>query len=330
MSRSVRRPLVLDAHNDTIILREARGEPMDFAVADTAYHADLPRMRRGRIGAAFVMVGDRDLHQSSRLIAGVTGMCEAHPGDFALCRTASDVRRCFRTGRFALVMSIESQTMFQERIEHLHNWHRLGVRVASLTHGEGKSTGSPWALQIDSSFFGYLSPGERRLLRRRARGLTPFAREALDLAADLGIAVDLAHANEAAFWDALEYARGPVCYTHGDCYALCPHARNLTDEMMGALADRGGVMGLCFHRGFVAQEQPTVARLADHFMHALEKAGEDHVGIGSDFDGVAAHLEPVIPHAGMLGRLWDELEGRGVSRGAMRKIAHANFLRMLP
>jgi len=319
----------LDAHNDGIILREVRGEPMDFAPADPAYQADLPRMRQGGIQAAFVMVGDNDLAQSSRLIGGVYRMCADHAGDLALCRTAADVRRAFRSGRFAIVMSIESQTMFEERIEHLYNWRRLGVRVASLTHGEGKRGSRGRALQIDGSFFGYLTPDERRLMRRQSRGLTPFARESLGAMADLGIPCDLAHANDVAFWETLECAAGPVCYTHGACYAQCPHSRNLTDEMMRALAERGGVMGICFHRGFIDQQNPTVERLADHFLHALDVMGPDHVGIGSDFDGVGLHKEPVIPDAGRAGMLWEALAQRGVARPTLRKIAHGNFLRLL-
>ena len=327
-----RKPKVwaLDAHNDSIILREVRGDPMDFAVSDPVYQADLRRMKRGGIQAAFVMVGDSDLAQSSRLIGAVHRMAAAHPRDFAVCRTASEVRSARRGGRFALVMSIEGQSMFGERVEHLYNWRRLGVCVASLTHGGGPFGGSPYELQTDGSYFGYLSPQERRLLRRQSKGLTAFARESIDAMAELGMALDLAHANDVAFWEALEHAKGPVCYTHGNCYALCPHTRNLTDEMMRALAQRGGVMGICFHRGFVDEKSPCLTRLVDHFMHALEVMGPDHVGVGTDFDGVARYMAPIIPDAGGVGRLWEALAGRGVSADTLRRIGHDNFLRMLP
>ena len=321
----------LDAHNDTIIRQELRGDSMDFAVPDPTCQVDLPRMKKGGIQAAFVMVGGNDLQQSLRLIDAMYQMCANHPGDFLLCRTAADVRRAFRTGRFALVMSIESQTMFGEQLALLRNWHRLGVRVATLTHGEGRRRGpGALALQADASFFGYLSAQERRTLRRQTKGLTAFGREALDAMAELGIALDLAHANDTVFWQALECFEGPVCYTHGDCYALCPHARNLTDDMMRALAQRGGVIGICFYSRFVDEKTPTLDRLVDHFMHALEIMGPDHVGIGTDFDGCETHREMLIKDASRLGDLWEALERRGVSQTTLRKIAHRNFLRMLP
>jgi membrane dipeptidase len=319
---------VLDAHCDSLILREARGDALDFAGADPAYHVDLPRMRRGGLQAAFVMVGDSDLAQSSRLIDAVHRMARTHPSQFAVCRSAQDVRRAWRAGQVALAMSIESQTLFGEQIAHLANWHRLGVRVASLTHGEGRMR-TTHALQVDDSFFGYLSPEERATLRRQTRGLTPFARESLGAMAELGMAVDLAHANDTAFWETLECFDGPVCVTHGNCYSLCRHTRNLTDDMMRALAARGGVLGVCFFGYFVHEAEPTLQRLADHFLHALEVMGPDHVGIGTDFDGIGLHVTPVIEHAGRLGRLWKVLRRRGVAEPTLRKIAHGNFLRLL-
>ncbi|MEW6749411.1 MAG: membrane dipeptidase [Candidatus Latescibacterota bacterium] len=320
----------LDAHNDSIILREVRQDPMDFADCDPAYHVDLPRMRQGGLAALFVMVGDSDVLQSLRLIDAVHSMCAAHPDDFALCLTAADVRAAEAAGRIGLVMSIEGQAMFAERIENVRNWHRLGVRIASLTHGEGNRGGRGHALQYDASHFGYLDPVTREVLRRRSKGLTPFARESLAQMARLRIPVDLAHANDTAFWETLEGTDGPVCYTHGNCYALCRHTRNCTDEMLRALAARGGVIGICFYGPFVDEQQPTLDRLADHFLYALEVAGEDHVGVGTDFDGIGAHQVPVIPDAAGLPALWEKLRERGVGEPALRKVARDNLLRLLP
>lgn len=323
-------PPALDAHNDSIILREVRGDPMDFADVNPVYHVDLPRLRKGRIGGMCVMVGDSDLLQSLRLIDAVYAMCEAHPDDFALCLGAAQVRRANRNGRIALVMSIEGQVMFAEQTQHLRTWHRLGVRMASLTHGEGQVLGHSHALQHDPSHFGYLSEEERARSLRRTKGLTPFGRESLDEMARLGIVCDLAHANDRSFWDALEHSPGPFCYSHGNCYSLCPHTRNCTDDMLKALSERGGVIGMCFYRRFVDTEHPTLERLADHFLHALEVMGPDHVGIGSDFDGIPPEEYTVIDDASAMGLLWEELDGRGVSHSTLKKIARENFLRLLP
>lgn len=321
---------VLDAHNDSIILREVRGDAMDFADVNPRYHVDLPRLRRGGISAMFVMAGDNNMLQSLRLIDAVHRMCAEHPRDFALCLDASAVRRANREGRIALIMSIEGQAMFSERLENLRNWRRLGVRVASLTHGGGNmGTGNSFELQVDPSFFKYMTPAERALARRQSKGLTPFGRAALDEMARLGLVCDLAHANDNAFWEAIEHGKVKVCVTHANCHAICPHMRNLTDEMMKALAARNGVIGICFFRGFIDREKPTLDRLADHFIHALEIMGPDHVGIGTDFDGLTPDMMPMVGDAAGLGALWEKLESRGLRPGTLKKIGMENFLRLL-
>ena len=323
------RVLSVDAHYDGVILREARRDPLDLAIPTPMYHADLDRMRKGGIGVVFAMVGDHNLRQSSRMIDGVYRMCAAHPTKLALCLTADDARRAMRTGRTGIVMTIEGQVMFAEQEEHLRNWRRLGVRLASLTHGEGRWAGKRCALQHDASLFAHIAPETREAARRRMKGLTEFARRSLDTMAELSMPCDLAHTNDRAFWEAIEYARGPLCYTHGACYALCPHARNLTDDMMKALARRGGVMGICFYPPFLSEKTPTLDDAVAHFLHALEVMGEDHVGLGTDYDGMPFTMTPLLDVL-ELPALWEALARRGVSRTAIAKVARDNFLRLLP
>jgi membrane dipeptidase len=250
-------------------------------------------------------------------------------GDFAVCTTASEVRSAAAANRVGLVMTLEGQSMFEEKIELLRVWHRLGCRLYSLTHGEGTES-VPTALQGSRSFFGYLSPALREELRRAHKGLTAFGKEALKEMGRLGIACDLAHANDAAFWDAMEVATGPVCSTHAACAALAPHTRNLTDEMLRALAQRKGVLGVCFYTPFVHQTDPTLDAYVEHILHALEIMGEDGVGIGTDYDGGGDESHLVIPSPAGFGALWEALDKKGLPRRILVKIAHENFLRLLP
>jgi len=331
MARNVKDGLVpvLDAHCDSVIQRLVRGDPTDLAVEDPDSHVDLPRLRKGGVAGAFVMVGGYELGQSSLLMAAVHEMAERRPEEFALCLTQRDLRAAFASGRFALVPTLESLTFLGQDARHLRNWRKLGAVLTTLTHGEGL-TGRPGALQVDPSFFGFISSQDRAALLRQSKGLTPFGAESLKLLEELDMALDLAHANDRTFWQVLERFEGRMCYTHGACYALAGHARNLTDEMMKALAERGGVMGICFHRDFVDEKAPSLARLADHFLHALEIMGEDGVGVGTDFDGLALHKPPVIEDAAGVDKLWEELTRRGVSRATQEKIGWKNFLRMMP
>jgi len=325
-ARWVDRFLVLDAHNDSLILRQSRDDPMDLAVVHAAYQVDLPRLRQGGMDCLFCMVGDNDLRQAHILIDAVYEMARLHEADFVVCSTASAVRAARAAGRIALVPTLEGQKMLQEDLSVLRNFYRLGVRLASITHGGGRSP----ELQRDPSYFGYISAQERENLRRQSRGLTHFGFEALAEMGRLGIAVDLAHINDAAYWEVLERAQCGVCYTHGSCYALCPHSRALTDEMMRALAQKGGVMGIVTYPRFIDVEKPTLDRLCEHFLHALEVMGADHVGLGTDYDGTEGLVTPIVEHVGHLEALFEALARRGVDEETLAKIAGENFLRMLP
>lgn len=324
--RYVDRFLLADGHCDSLILRQVRDDPMDLADVNVVYQVDLPRLRQGGMDCLFTMVGDNDLAQSSVLLDAAYEMCRAHPADFTICETASAVRRARAEGKIAIVLTIEGQKMFNEDLSRLRNWYRLGVRLASITHGGGRRP----ELQYDPSYFGFIGAEERENLRQQSKGLTPFAREALAEMARLGIAVDLAHINDVAFWEVLDIAECPVCYTHGGCYALSPHSRALTDEMMRALAQKGGVMGIAFYKAFIDRKEPSLDRLCDHFLHALEVMGPDHVGIGSDFDGTSGLLRPIPQDVSSLEELFVALARRGVDEGTLEKLAGENLLRMLP
>ena len=320
----------LDGHSDSVILRLYNNDPTDLSpVGGKPYHATLPRLRAGRVLGVFMMVGDKQLVPSLRMIEQMHALGRDRPSDFRLCRTASDCREAAAQNRVGIVMTIEGQSMFEEKLELVRLWHRLGVRVFSLTHGEGVEN-TPTALQGSRSFFGYLSPALREELRKAHRGLTAFGRQALAEMGRLGIPCDLAHVNDATFWDVMEHATGPVCITHGNCAALSPHTRNLTDEMLRALAERRGVLGVCFYTPFVHQTKPTLERYVEHVMHALEILGEEGVGIGSDYDGGSDESQLIVREPSGMNALWEALDKRGLPRETLVKIAHENFLRLLP
>jgi membrane dipeptidase len=336
--RYVDRFLVADGHCDSLVLRWQREDPLDLGAVpnpevDAIYQVDLRRLREGGMDCLFTFVGDSNFMGSSDLIDACYEMERHHPADFAVCTTASAVRAAREAGRIALVMTIEGQSMFAENLRHLRNWHRLGVRMASITHGGGRRGHGPdprLELQHDPSYFGLITPEERENVRRQSKGLTPFAREALAEMARLDIAVDLAHVNDTAFWEVLDIAECPVCYTHGGCYAISPHSRALTDEMMAALAEKGGVMGIAFYKVFIDPQAPSLERLCDHFVHALEIMGPDGVAIGSDFDGTSSLHRPIPEDVSQMEVVLAALAKCGVSDDVLRGVAGENWLRMLP
>lgn len=345
----------LDAHCDSWYMRHfLRGEglPPELQGVDvrTFSQVTLKRLSEGNVRCLLVNTGDIGLLTSSAIIDCLHAEADGPGSRMAICRNAREVSDVVRSGRLALVLACESSFLFLGRVDLLRNWYRLGVRVMSVTHGEGQE-GMGWfgniALSQDSLVHGdsscalqgsmshdeYLDPELREELAKKEEGLTPFGKSAVEEMIRLGIVCDLSHANDATFWDILEIVEkevsGRICCTHSNCAALCNHTRNLTDTMMEALADRGGVMGLCFFGGYIDRVAPSLEKYVDHVMHALDIMGPDHIGIGTDYDGVAPGDFMAIPHPGRMNELWSALTDAGISKADLRKIACENFLRLL-
>jgi len=142
------------------------------------------------------------------------------------------------------------------------------------------------------------------------------------------VLIDVSHLSDAGYWDLLDVAKGPVMASHSNARAVCDHPRNMTDEMIQAMADRGGVMGMNFAPGFVHPTRATLQGVVDHVDHIVSLVGPDHVGLGSDFDGIPytpEGLEDVTRMPGITG----ELVGRGYSEEDVGKILGGNHLRLI-
>jgi len=345
----------LDAHCDTWYMQEfLRGAnlPPELRGVDPAafFRVTRPRLQEGNVRCLFLNAGDISLLTSSAIIDTLHLQAGTPEAECSICHDAGEVLRTVRSGRLAVVMACESSFLFLGRLDLLRNWHRLGVRVTNITHGEGQEglgwfaqtalakdsliqTGSSPALQGTLSRDAYMEPALREKLWKSEKGLTSFGISAVEEMMRLGIVCDLSHANDATFRDALalgeEQGQGRFCCTHSNCAALCTHTRNLTDAMMESLADHGGVMGICFYGEFIDEHAPSLGRCVDHVLHALDVMGPDHVGIGSDYDGVPPGANMAVPHPGRMDDLWTALRDAGVPGATLQKIAHENFLRLL-
>lgn len=340
-----RRSIVIDTHVDTT---QRLIEPdFDMASRNALGHLDIPRLRDGGVDAVFFAVyaggpiepGDGApivREQMNRL----RRMSEANAGALALCRTASDVREAKRSGRIALLMAIEGGYLLDDSIERLREYAEAGATYLTLTH----SFHTSWC---DSA-------GVHEDLPPRHHGLTDFGREVVRELNRLGMMVDVSHVSDEAFWQVLETAAAPVVATHSSCRAVSPHRRNLTDDMMRAVARSGGVVQINFSAAFVDPTYPKVdpvARkrwqhegrlhgepfsdhvtplrvLVDHFDHALRVVGPRHAGIGTDFDGVP-QLPEGMEDCSRLPWLTAELLRRGWSEEDLVHVLGGNVLRVM-
>ena len=354
--------IVIDTHADTPQMMLDEG--YDLADPSSPYMISIPKMRKGHLGGEFFSIWvpvewpRQDLvHRAMDLIDVVNEQVARHSDSLGLARSADDVVRLHRQHKIAILMGLEGGHIIIDDLRVLDNYYRLGVRYMTLTH----TRDTDWA---DSS-------GDTP----RHNGLTLFGRQVVERMNRLGMMVDISHVSDKTFYDAVAASKAPVIASHSSCRALCDAPRDMTDDMIRALAKNDGVMDINFYSAFLdpqyraaadkiskqvdaavetarkqreaeggkltyAEEnairakmqaglpQPSYKVIADHIDHAVKVGGIDHVGLGSDFDGVDA-IPRGMEDVSHLPDLVTELARRGYSKEELEKILGGNVLRVM-
>ena len=330
-----RQSLVIDTHMDT--LQRVLIQGADLGVRSNNGQSDLPRLKAGGVDAQFFAVWPDPMyapHHAARrtlqLIDAMYGVLNKYPDRIELARNAADLERIVASGKLAALMGIEGGHAIEDSLSALRMFHRLGVRYMTLTHTNTNN----WA----DSAGGINNPPEKRY-----GGLSEFGREVVLEMNRLGMMVDISHVGDETFWDCIETSQAPLIASHSSCRTLTNVPRNLTDEMLQAVGKKGGVVMINFYNGFIntdyakpggpaptrAAETATMDMLMAHFEHAIKLAGIDHVGIGSDFDGVDGLLPAGMEDVSKLPAITWELLKRGYSERDVRKILGENLLRTM-
>jgi membrane dipeptidase len=358
--RLLRETPVIDGHNDlpSRLLETAGGDPdrADIAISQPQFHTDLARLRAGGVGAqfwsAYVTIDSittgAALRQALRQIDMVHRLVERY-SDLELARTAADIERIQGQGRIASLIGVEGGHAIEGSLSALRSFQRLGVRYMTLTH----NATTEWA-DAASDF-------------ARHGGLSEFGEEVVREMNRLGIFVDLSHVSPGTMEDALRVSAAPVIFSHSSARALVDHVRNVPDHVLRMLPANGGVVMVTFVPGFVApgavawaaqrdsvaealrarsddpaaierglrewtaanpEPTATVEHVADHIDHIRRIAGIDHIGIGSDFDGISSvprGLEDVSTFPNLIAVLLR----RGYTESDVRKISGQNVLRAM-
>ncbi len=324
-------PLV-DGHNDLPwAIRNHDEAPMDVAAYDLRRpapgHTDLARLREGRVGAQFwsVYVPFRAVEEGAARVQLeeidiARQMIRRYPDHLELALSVSDVERIFGSGRIASMLGMEGGHALENSLGALRAFYDLGVRYMTLTH----SGTIDWADSATDD--------------PRHGGLSPFGEEVVREMNRLGMLVDLSHVSEGGMSDVLDVSEAPIIFSHSSARALTNHPRNVPDSILRRMPENGGVVMVTFVPVYVNEalrtwegprdEAPraTLADVADHIDHVREVAGIDHVGIGSDFDGISSvpvGLEDVSDFP----NLFAELARRGWTEAELRKLAGENLLR---
>ncbi len=308
---------VFDAHCDTL----GHATSHEFVRRDLLQwgesgHLDLPRLRAGGINAQiFACFPGRD-----RLGANATSgalqrlealydLIDAAPDQITLVQTKTDLANLSPGGPIGAILGLEGVEALDGQMRLLRTFHRLGVRNIGLTW-------DPRNAAADGSGAG------------TTFGLTPFGRDVVQACNELGVMVDVSHLNDAGLEDVLAISSKPFIASHSNARAVFAHRRNLSDEQIRGIAEKGGVIGATFVSHFLNPDyrKATLGDLLDHIDHLVQVAGIDHVGIGSDFDGCLP--PPELSSGEKYPAVTAGLLGRGYAPEDIRKILGENFRRV--
>jgi membrane dipeptidase len=364
VDRITRDAILIDTHND---ITSQTVEGYDIATPNKRGQTDLARMK-GFLSAEFFAVfvgaeyvnGNHSANRTLQMIDTVRAdIIAAHPTEFVFATTADDIVRAHNQHKIAALMGIEGGHAIEDSLRLLRDYYALGIRYMTLTHFNTNS----WAdAQGDAD-----NPKVTH-----HNGLTPFGKDVVREMNRLGMMVDISHTADKTFWDALETSSAPIIASHSSCRAISNHTRNMTDEMIKALAAKRGTMQINFDCSYLSQryndasrplqasmreqyqvamkiEDPaakaaaieklraefteklppaTLADVVDQIDHAVKVGGIDHVGIGTDFDGVAC-VPAELSSYDKFPALTRALLEKGYSAEDIKKIYGGNLLRVM-
>lgn len=318
MSAETRRVPIIDGHTDFVLSLLETGR--SFLEETAIGHVDLPRARRGNVGAMFsaIFIRNEDLQDAlSETLRGVDHLKQvvaASNGEMTLVRSYQELVDALDQGVFAAILHYEGAEAIDPEFAVLRLSYELGLR----------SLGFTWSRT--NIFAEGVGPDDK------GNGLTALGRELVERCNEMGILIDVSHLNDAGFWDVVEVSTKPFVASHSNARALCAHPRNLDDEQIKALAAKGGLIGINYYIEFLKEGAKTGADvplgvLVDHIDHIVKLVGVEHVALGSDYDG--ADMPEGLPDVAATGNLIDELARRGYSDDAIEKISRDNWLRVL-
>lgn len=343
-----RTPQILDGHNDLLLKMHRRDIGVDDVLKGYAGgHLDLPRARSGGLAGGFFAVfipgdGEDGAHADEEMqkprydvplparigwdeAIGVAIDQIAHlyrledAGVLSVCRTVAEIREAMAADRMAAILHIEGAEAIDPQFTALETFHAAGLR----------SLGPVWSRP---NIFGHGVPFRYPSNGDIGPGLTDLGKELVIHCNRLGIMLDVSHLNEAGFDDVAALSDAPIVATHSNAWAVCPHARNLTDRQLDAIRESDGMVGVNFAAAFLRPDGRMDADvpldlMMRHLDHLIERLGEDRVGFGSDFDGATIPKE--IKDCAGLPALRQTMLDHGVGSALMEKLCYRNWMRVL-
>lgn len=356
-----REALLVDGHNDLPWELRRKDGPafrnVDLSKPQPRFHTDIARLKKGNVGvqfwSAYVPVSTTQKNTAVRTtleqIDVIHEMVRRYPDTFEMAGTTEDIARIRKAGKIASLIGVEGGHSIDNSISVLRNYYRLGVRYMTLTHSESLD----WADSCTDA--------------PKANGLSAFGEEVVREMNRLGMMVDLSHVSDTTMKAALKVTKAPVIFSHSSARGVADHPRNVPDDVLRLVKENGGVVMVNFYSGFLVPEGAramkrmfevarelkkkypddeakfeeaikvwlkendypagTVHTIVDHIEHIAKVAGVDHVGIGSDFDGVTK-LPHQMPDVSCYPLVTQELLTRGWTKEQILKVLGGNAMRV--
>lgn len=321
---------VIDMHCDTIsVIDHLQRDGQDVGLRNNSLNISLEKMQKGdyllQNFAMFTPLKkvEDPLCHVQHLIDTFYLELEKNKNMIGLVTCYDDVKKNSEQGKMSALLTLEEGAVVNNDLSYLRNYYRLGVRMITLTWNYANGIGYP-NFDMNDERHGYHMYDD-------IHGLTPFGIEFVKECERLGIMIDVSHLSDAGFYDVLKYTTKPFVASHSNARSICPHARNMSDDMICQLAQRGGVMGINFAADFLDETNEEhalskVSSMVKHILYIKDLAGIDCIGLGSDFDGIDQNLE--LKDASYMPILAKALKEAGLSDEEVEKIFYKNVLRV--
>ncbi|MCI9591831.1 MAG: membrane dipeptidase [Lachnospiraceae bacterium] len=321
-----------DMHCDTLAeIYCARKQGKEACLASSSFHVDLDKLKAGDYGlqnfAIFTNLKENGspLEYAMELLDLFYMEMEENQDRISVVKTWKDIEENWKKGRLSAMLTIEEGGVCRGNLRILRDFYRLGVRMMTLTWDYDNELAFPNQVFWDGPMAG-------TGIADTSRGLTETGLAFVEEMERLGMILDISHLNDAGIYDVFRYAKKPFAASHSNARAVASHPRNLTDDMIKKLAERGGVMGInfcsAFLRDFRKREdaESLVRDMVEHIRHIKNVGGIDCIGLGTDFDGIGGRME--IDSAAGLPKLAQALEQAGFSISEIEAVFYRNVLRL--
>lgn len=312
---------LIDMHCDTFW--KFMNEPGKYELSSNSLCIDLEKMKKAESLAQFFacfihmkqLGGDYAKGYAFALdtIALAKSEFEKNKESIALAGNYEEIMRNQSQGKMSAILTIEEGGILDGKMERLDTLYENGIRLMTLTWNGENCIGYPNSAESEQMKF----------------GLKPFGVETVQRMNEIGMIIDVSHLSDGGFWDVLEHSKKPVVASHSNCRAVCDHRRNLSDDMIRALAEKGGISGLNFYPTFLKEDKKaTVEDMARHIYHMYQVGGEDFPAMGTDFDGYDDG-ENEITDMSQMHMVYDAVKKQGFTERQMDKIWSGNILRVI-